>query len=195
MKGGDQVICHGNKDCNLNGKHCVRCMINDLEYQNLVAHAPTKLAEAVIRLAAEDYFLLDEMMHVMRISYDPEEGWMDLCDLRLGGEDTRLSEGSRLAVNQYIKEERDPLVRSVYGVPNVREMPLFVIWEDRMKMIRGLRMKDLRKIIYQTAKNAGFNRRWLTIHMVRHFFFAAKGYVYWISRWFYLKRHPYVWMP
>lgn len=192
MKGGDQVICHGNRDCNLNGKHCVQCMINDQEYQNLVTHAPTKLAEAVIRLAAEDHFLPDEMMQVWRISYDPEEGWMDLCDLRLDGEDTKLSEESRMAVNEYIEKERTPLVRSVYGVPNVREMPLFVIREDR---IRGLRMKDLRIIIYQTAKNAGFSRKWFTTHMVRHFLFAAKGYVYWIRRWIYLKRHPYVWMP
>ena len=46
-----------------------------------------------------------------------------------------------MAVNEYIEKERTPLVRSVYGVPNVHEMPLFVIREDR---IRGLRMKDLR---------------------------------------------------
>lgn len=186
------MICFGNKECHLNGKHCVQCMINDQEYQNLATHAPTKLAEAVIRLAAEDRFLPDEMMHVMRISYDPEEGWMDLCDLRLGGEDTRLSERSRLAVNQYIEKERDPLVRSVYGVSDVYGMPLFIIWENGA--IRGLRMKDLKRMIYQTAENAGFSRKWLIIRMVRHFFFAAKGNVYWIRCWIYLKRHPNIWM-
>ena len=186
------MICHGNRDCNLNGKHCVQCMINEQEYQNLVTHASTKLAEAVIRLAAEHSFSIEEIFNVRLTAYDPEAGIIYLEEYRIEDEEVLLSEQARLAVNNYIATERGPLIRSVYGESEPHGLPLFVL--PAAGTVRRLHMKDLKRMILKTVRNAGFGRRWLTVRIGRHFFFACRKNIDWINLLIYLKRHPNYWM-